>query len=109
MESWINGVVRSNREGYHLLDIVDPTPEDISNFGIDPCGPVAEVQQTVTVPETICPLSETAKQRFLDCLHLMHSDPTPQSDYGISKFIQAKSLLCHLLQDSSSSSTDISD
>ena len=44
----------------------------------------------MTVPETICPLSETAKQRFLDCLHLMHSDPTPQSDYGVSKFLQAK-------------------
>ena len=28
---WMNGVVRSSSEGYHLLDIVDSTPEDLWN------------------------------------------------------------------------------
>lgn len=84
-------MVRSNNKGYIILDIVDPTPADISNFEIDPGGHVAEAQQTVTVPETICPLTEMARQRFLDCLHLMHTDPTHRSDDGICKVIQAKS------------------
>lgn len=54
-------MARSNSEGYHLLDVVDPIPEDLNDFGIDPCGPVPELQQEVTVPETICPLNDTAE------------------------------------------------
>ena len=91
---WINGVVRSNTEGHHIACGVDPIPEDLANFGIDPSGPVPDEHREVTVPDTICPLDDKAKQRFLDCLHLMYSDPSPPSDYGLALRPKAYSLTC---------------
>ena len=87
---WINGVGRSNTEGHHIACGVDPIPEDLADFGIDPSGPVPDEHHEVTVPETICPLDDNAKQH---CLHLMYSDPSPPSDYGVGK-PKAYSLTC---------------
>lgn len=99
---WINGVMRSRIEG-HLPDIVDPVPDDLDGFGIDSIGQT-RVRQQVTIPDTICPLNESRKQRFLDCIHLMHTE----LDHTVSKFVQAKDLLIHLLslEDSSSDSSE---
>ena len=77
----MNGVLRSAGEGHHVLD---PTPEDL------PSGPFPQARQQVDV-DTICPLSDNAKQRFLDCIQLLESDPNPLTDYGVRRFLQAKS------------------
>ena len=50
--------------------ILDPTPEYLNTFGIDSCGSILHPQQ-VNVHETLCPLSDAFKQRFVDCVQLM--------------------------------------
>ena len=79
------------------------TPEDLSSFGIDP---FPQARQQVDV-DTICPLSDNAKQRFLDCIQLLESDPNPLTDYGVRRFLRAKSFFRRILQDSTSSDSDI--
>ena len=54
------GMLRNN-----CLD--DPDP-DLEMYGLDPDGPVPEVHQQVEVPDTLCPLDTTKRQRFLDGL-----------------------------------------
>ena len=36
------------------LDIIDPTPDYLENFGIDDNGPIPEEHQVVAVPDTLC-------------------------------------------------------
>ena len=104
---WMNGVLRCAGEGHQILDVLDPTPGDLSSFGIDPSGPFPQARQQVDVPDTICPLSDNAKQRFLDCIQLLESDPNPLTDYGVRRFLQAKSFFRRIFQDSTSSDSDI--
>ena len=102
----MNGVLRSAGEGHQILDVLDPTPEDLSTFGIDPSGPIPHPRQQVSIPKTLCPLSDTSKQCFVDCVQLMQSDPNPLTDYGVSRFVQAKRFLHIMLQDTTSSNSD---
>ena len=92
---WINGVLREEGAGNHICDVPDPTPEDLSTYGIDHSGPVREPRQQVDIPDTLCPLDDVAKQRFFDCIQLIHSDPNPVTDYGIGRYMQVKQILIH--------------
>ncbi len=60
---------RANCEGHRqILDVVDPAPMDLVQFGKHPSGPLPEAHQQVVDPETVCPLNETSRQQFLDGL-----------------------------------------
>ena len=88
---WMNGMIRNSER----LEAIDPSPDDLQNFGIDPSGPVPEVQHQVSVPETICPFNDSERQRFLDGLQeYRYSD----SDYGLHQYCAAKQLLSEILQ-----------
>ena len=105
---WMNGMIRDSSEGQHRIEVIDPTPDDLESFGIDPSGPLPEAQQQVMVPETWCPLDDAGRQNFLDSLSLLQQEQCQPSDYGIQKYCSAKRLLNEILQlqDSSSSSSD---
>lgn len=78
------------------LDVIDPTPGDLESFGLDPDGPVPEEYQEVTVPETLCPLSDQEMTHFLDEISHLQDDHDP--DFGIRRFCAAKQLLNEILQ-----------
>ena len=93
---WINGMLRECSQEH---DVLHP---DLETFGIDPDGPVPEVYQQVMIPETLCPLDNADKQRFLDGLALLPQDQG--REYGIHKYCAAKRLLNEIIQSASSSS-----
>ena len=45
----MNGVMRRIVEGLHRLDVVDPIPDGLKTFGIDPYGPLPEVEQLMSL------------------------------------------------------------
>ena len=79
---------------------------DLDSYGVDPDRPVPDVHQEVVVPETLCPLSDSDQQNFLD--GLMQLEDEHHSDYGLHKFQEAKALLSNIMQEYSSNS-DIDD
>ena len=86
------------------MDVVDPIPDDLETFGIDPDGPLPEVQQQVLIPDTLCSLTDTEKQHFLEQLSLLQHGH--ENDDGIRVCCGAKTLLNEILHDSSSSNSD---
>ena len=72
---------------------IDPSPEDLQNYGIDPSGPIPEVQHQVSVAETLRPLNDSERQHFLDGLQDYRD-----SDYGLQQYCAAKHLLSEILQ-----------
>ena len=52
---------------------------DLDSYGVDPDRLVPDVHQEVVVPETLCPLSDSDQQNFLD--GLMQLEDEHHSDY----------------------------
>ena len=99
---WMNGMRRAQCEGAH--DVVDNTPADLEQFGVEPVGALPEPEQQVTVSKTVCPLSIAARQQFLTTISCFGT--SAEDDYGIRVFCTARAYLRELLQDSSNSSSD---
>ena len=94
---WMNGMIRNSER----FEAIDPSPDDLQNFGIDPSGPIPEVQDQVSVPETPCPLNDSEKQCFLDGLQ-----DYCDSDYGLHQYCTAKQLLSEILQHQNTGSSN---
>ena len=98
--------MRRTTEGVHQSDAFDPTPDhdDLEMFGVDPEGPLPEAEQEVLIPDTLCPLTDTERQHFLQQISLLQQDR--EYDHRIRVFCGAKLLLNEILHDSTSSNSD---
>ena len=56
------------------------------------------------VPDTLCPLETSGRQRFQDGLSSLQQDQGSNNDYGIHKYCAAMKLLHEILESASSSS-----
>ena len=59
------------------------------------------IHQQVEVPDTLCPLDTTKRQRFLDGLDLVQRDQGSDLDYGVHNFCAAERLLHESLESGS--------
>ena len=88
---WMNGMMKDGER----LEVIDPIPDDLENFGIDPSGPIPEIHQQVMVPETLSPLNDSQKEHFLDELSQLQYS----CDSEIEQYCAGRRLLSELLQE----------
>ena len=101
---WINGVLDPKRRHYTAIrDVEDEVfPEPIEAFGMDDEGPLPDEQtHTVVLPETLCPLSDSAREHFIDSLH-----ETVNIDEAETVYMHARDNLHQIVSLNSSSDSD---
>ena len=99
---WINGMIDPNRRNHTAIkDVIGVPSVPIDNLGIDDEGPLPDEQtHTVDVPETLCPLSDSMKESFLNSLY-----ETIDIGAAVTVYIHAQSHLCQLLSECADSSS----
>ena len=100
---WINGMIDPNRRNHTAIqDVIDGVPTvPIDDFGIDGEDPLPDEQtHTVDVPETLCPLSDSTKESFLNSLY-----ETVDIGAAVTVYIHARSNLRQLLSECADSSS----
>ena len=90
---WVNGMIDPARRNLTAVTDVVNGALVTEELGIDEEGPLPDEQtHTVDVPETLCPLSDSSAQLFLDSL-----PETVSIDEAVAVYMQARNHLYQLM------------
>ena len=90
---WVNGIIDPARRNLTAVTDVVNGALVTEELGIDEEGPLPDEQiHTVDVPETLCPLSDSSAQLFLDSL-----PETVSIDEAVAVYMQARNHLYQLM------------